>query len=225
MNEQIHILVVDDEEDMVELVTSYLRNAHYQVSRASDGFEMLEKMAKQTFDLILLDVMMPYMDGVTACKKVRETSDVPIIMLTAKGDEADRVNGLKIGADDYIVKPFSPNELLARIEALLRRSHQRLKPSLLRFGELVIDENARTVRVDNQVILLTRKEFDLLLLLAKNKEQVFPREQLYELVWGLEHSEATLRTVDTHIKTLRMKLGEASERIQTVWGVGYKFEE
>ncbi|MFA8439828.1 response regulator transcription factor [Pueribacillus sp. YX66] len=225
MNKQYHVLVVDDEKEMVELVTSYLRKERFQVSSASNGYALLQKLEEQEVDLILLDLMMPYMDGFTACKEIRKFSDVPIIMLTAKGEEADRVSGLKMGADDYIVKPFSPNELLARIEALLRRTNQNVKSALLRIGKLVIDIDGRTVKVNDKPITLTRKEFDLLLLLAKNKERVFTREQLHDRVWGMEHSKATLRTVDTHIKTLRIKLGKASELIKTVWGVGYKLEE
>lgn len=225
MNKQYHVLVVDDEKEMVELVTSYLRKERFQVSSASNGYALLQKLEEQEVDLILLDLMMPYMDGFTACKEIRKFSDVPIIMLTAKGEEADRVSGLKMGADDYIVKPFSPNELLARIEALLRRTNQNVKSALLRIGKLVIDIDGRTVKVNDKPITLTRKEFDLLLLLANNKERVFTREQLHDRVWGMEHSKATLRTVDTHIKTLRIKLGKASELIKTVWGVGYKLEE
>lgn len=225
MSERYHVLIADDEKEFVELVTSYLHKEGLQVSSASDGYELLQTFKKQPVDVILLDIMMPYMDGLTACEKIREFSDVPIIMLSAKGEEMDRVQGLKIGADDYVVKPFSPKELVARIEALLRRTKQTVQSTVLQIGELMIDVDARTVKVAKQPVSLTRKEFDLLLLLAKNKNRVFSREELHDLVWGLEHSKATLRTVDTHIKTLRIKLGKASRLIQTVWGVGYKLEE
>lgn len=224
MNEQYHVLIVDDEQDMIDLISSYLHKERFQVSSAKDGIELLHLLEQQSVDLILLDVMMPYMDGFEVCKKIREFSDVPIIMLTAKGEEADRVSGLNMGADDYLVKPFSPKELLARIQALLRRTNKKLVTTQLRIGQLHIDVEGRTVSVGEERISLTRKEFDLLLLLVKNKERVFTREQLHDLVWGMDPTKATLRTVDTHIKTLRMKLGHESHNIKTVWGIGYKFE-
>lgn len=226
MNKPYHILVVDDEESMTELVTAYLTKEDFQVTTAHDGLEAIEKVKQSSIDLIVLDVMMPWMDGFDACEAIREFSHVPIIMLTAKGEEASRVTGLNIGADDYIVKPFSFKELVARIEALLRRSnrHRMEAVNKLHVGTIVIDVEGRTIRVDDQFVSLTRKEYDLLYVLAKNKDKVFSREQLHELIWGMDDAQGTLRTVDTHIKTLRLKLGKANEYIKTVWGVGYKLE-
>lgn len=226
MNKPYHILVVDDEREMLELIASYLRKENFRVSLAYDGYELIEKLRENFIDLVVLDVMMPGMDGFTACQIIRDTSNVPIIMLTAKGDEESRVKGLKIGADDYIVKPFSPRELVARIEVLLRRTHEHmLNQHFLHVGKITIDVDGRSVQVAGKPVMLTRKEYDLLLLLAKNKGKVFTREQLHDLVWGLDYARSSLRTVDTHIKTLRLKLGEASQYIHTIWGVGYKLEE
>lgn len=224
MIEQKHVLVVDDEVEMARLICTYLEKENYRTTVVHDGDEMIQMLRQQEVDVVVLDVMMPYMDGFTACAHVRQFSQVPIIMLTAKGDESDRVNGLKIGADDYIVKPFSPRELIARIEALLRRTHYMNGSGEIIFDPLRIDPDGRTVKVNGHPINLTRKEFDLLLLLAQNKEKVFTREQLHERIWGMDFAKSTLRTVDTHIKTLRLKLGPASAYISTVWGVGYKFE-
>ena len=219
-----HILVVEDEYEMAQLIASYLTKEGYEVTLASDGTEMLDLVIEQNVDLIVLDIMMPGLDGFTACRRVREFSHVPIIMLTAKGTESDRVDGLKMGADDYMVKPFSPNELVARIEALLRRTNELSPVTTLHVGNILIDLNGRSVTKDNERIELTRKEFDLFLLMARNKGKAFSREQLHHLIWGMDHSSSSLRTVDTHIKTLRIKLGEASQCISTVWGVGYKVE-
>ncbi|MCM3768095.1 response regulator transcription factor [Neobacillus niacini] len=218
------ILIADDEEQMLVLLSSYLEKEGYITYTAHDGIEVLDLWNKGTFDLLILDIMMPKLDGSTVCKKIREASKVPIIMLTAKGEELDRVNGLKIGADDYIVKPFSPKELVARVEALLRRSNDfNQKQNLIKLGELVIDIEGYKVEVAGKLVNLTRKEFSLLNFLISNQGQVFSREHLLDRLWGLE-SMGTLRTVDTHIKTLRIKLGNAGAYIQTVWGVGYKFE-
>ncbi|QCJ44663.1 response regulator transcription factor [Bacillus sp. S3] len=219
------VLIADDEEQMLMLVGSYLEKEGYETVTAVDGKEVLAQWEHGAFDMVILDIMMPKMDGFTVCQKIREVSKIPIIMLTAKSEELDRIHGLKIGADDYIVKPFSPKELVARVEALLRRSNDfKLGQNILELGDLLIDLEGHTAKVQGKRIDLTRKEFSLLEFFFKSKGQVFSREQLLDHVWGLE-SKGTLRTVDTHIKTLRIKLGSAGHLIKTVWGVGYKFED
>ncbi|WP_407271001.1 response regulator transcription factor [Radiobacillus sp. PE A8.2] len=218
------ILIADDEEQMVALVGSYLDKEGYQTVVAYDGTEALSYWQRQPFDLLILDIMMPKLDGFSVCKTVRESSNVPIIMLTAKSEELDRVHGLKIGADDYIVKPFSPKELIARVEALLRRSNNfRLPQQLLTVDNMVIDLEGHKVEVEGQTLNLTRKEFSLLQFFINHQGQVFSRDQLLDKIWGFD-STGTPRTVDTHIKTLRIKMGSAGAYIKTVWGVGYKFE-
>jgi two-component system, OmpR family, response regulator ResD len=218
------VLIVDDEEDMRFLVGMYLENAGFSYLEAENGEEALQILKNNKVDVILIDVMMPEMDGFTLCARIREQSDIPILFLTARGDEWDKVKGLKLGGDDYIVKPFSPGELIARIEAIMRRAyHDKQKKEDLSFGPLVIDERGRKVTVDGDPVVLTLKEFDLLLFLAKHHGQVFSREDLLAQVWGYDYT-GNARTVDTHIKTLRMKLKQASDFIQTVWGIGYKFE-
>ncbi|WP_456278859.1 response regulator transcription factor [Bacillus sp. AK128] len=217
-----NILLADDEEQMLNLVTSYLEKEGHRVVKALNGKEALVKMT-QEIDLVVLDVMMPVLDGFSTCQEIRKHSNVPIIMLTAKGREMDKVQGLKIGADDYIVKPFSPKELVARIEALIRRSVGFKQEKLLQFNELVVDVEGHNVTVNQSEILLTRKEYLLLEFLLQSRGQVFSREQLLDHIWGYD-SVGTIRTVDTHIKTLRLKLKEAGGYIKTVWGVGYKFD-
>jgi two-component system, OmpR family, response regulator ResD len=218
------VLIVDDEEDMRFLVGMYLENAGFSYLEAENGEEALQILKNNKVDVILIDVMMPKMDGFTLCARIRKQSDVPILFLTARGDEWDKVKGLKLGGDDYIVKPFSPGELIARIEAIMRRAyHNKQKNENLSFGPLVIDERGRKVTVDGDPVVLTLKEFDLLLFLAKHHGQVFSREELLAKVWGYDYT-GNARTVDTHIKTLRMKLKQANDFIQTVWGIGYKFE-
>ncbi|WP_042357117.1 response regulator transcription factor [Bacillus rubiinfantis] len=218
------ILLADDEAEMLMLVSSYLEKAGYQTVTAEDGVAVLACWERLAFDLVILDIMMPKLDGFIVCQKLREVSNVPIIMLTAKGEELDRIHGLKIGADDYIVKPFSPKELVARVEALLRRSNDfRPQKQVLQIGDLLLDLEGHTAEVQGKRLNLTRKEFSLLEFFFNHKGQVFSREQLLDEVWGLE-STGTLRTVDTHIKTLRIKLGATGNFIKTVWGVGYKFE-
>lgn len=211
---------------MRELICMYARREGYRCMEAEDGAQALALLQRQPFDLIVLDVMMPGLDGLTFCMKVRETSDIPIIFVTARGGEADKVSGLKIGADDYVVKPFSPRELLARIEALLRRTHPSgtgSSESVTRYGPLEVDIPGHEARLDGRVLSLTLKEFDLLTCMIRHSGQVMSRERLLEMVWGYEYY-GNARTVDTHVKTLRMKLGAHAGLIQTVWGVGYKFE-
>lgn len=218
------VLIADDEVQMLMLVSSYLEKEGYETVTAEDGAEVLSRWSQGSYDLVILDIMMPTLDGFAVCRKIREVSNVPIIMLTAKSEELDRIRGLKLGADDYIVKPFSPKELMARVEALLRRSNNfRPQKHVLELGDLIIDLDGHTAEVKGKRLNLTRKEFSLLEFFFNHQGQVFSREQLLEHVWGLE-STGTLRTVDTHIKTLRIKLGSSGDLIKTVWGVGYKFE-
>ncbi|MGE6597904.1 DNA-binding response regulator [Bacillus cereus] len=217
------VLVVDDESDMRQLVGMYLDNFGYEWGEAENGKEALQKLENDHYDFVVLDIMMPEMDGLSVCKEIRKTSDVPIIFLTAKGEEWNRVNGLRMGADDYIVKPFSPGELIARMEAVLRRYTKQEQQEEIQFGPILINEKSRRIETDGQAVSLTVKEFDLLYFLCQHNGQVFSREQLLEKVWGYDYAGST-RTVDTHVKTMRLKLGESGNYIQTVWGVGYKFE-
>ncbi|HFK1531679.1 TPA: response regulator transcription factor [Bacillus cereus] len=217
------VLVVDDESDMRQLVGMYLNNFGYEWGEAENGKEALKKLETDHYDFVVLDIMMPEMDGLSVCKEIRKTSDVPIIFLTAKGEEWNRVNGLRMGADDYIVKPFSPGELVARMEAVLRRYTKQEQQEEIQFGPILINEKSRRIEADGESISLTVKEFDLLYFLCQHTGQVFSREQLLEKVWGYDYAGST-RTVDTHVKTMRLKLGESGNYIQTVWGVGYKFE-
>jgi two-component system, OmpR family, response regulator ResD len=219
------VLIVDDEEDMRFLVCMYLENSGFVCLQAGDGEEALQLVKKEKVDLILLDIMMPNMDGFSVCERIRTVSKVPIIFLTARGDEWDKVKGLKLGGDDYVVKPFSPGELIARIEAVIRRTENLHNDAgdVLTFGAVQINEKGRKVIVDGKEAVLTLKEFDLLLFLAKHNGQVFSREDLLTRIWGYDYY-GNVRTVDTHIKTLRLKLKEYGHFIKTVWGIGYKFE-
>ncbi|ODG90373.1 MULTISPECIES: response regulator transcription factor [Bacillaceae] len=215
------ILIVDDEQEICQLVGMYLENSGYSWDGANNGESALLKISQSNYDLLILDIMMPIMDGWTLCKKIRETSNVPVIFLTAKGEEWDKVNGLKMGADDYIVKPFSPGELIARVDAVLRRT-KNTDATVLQIGKIKINEKSRNAFVSDKPLSLTLKEYDLLLFFCKHQDHVFSREQILEKVWGFDYF-GTARTVDTHIKTLRIKLGQDADYISTVWGVGYKF--
>lgn len=228
------ILVVDDEERIRRLVRMYLERNNFMVDEAEDGSDALARALETDYALIILDLMLPGMDGRDVCSEIRQYKDTPIIMLTAAGDESQRVHGFEIGADDYVVKPFSPRELIMRVKALLRRSGTTVTEAppqsvshLLTFPGLVINIDARKVLVEDQEVMLTPKEFELLLYLAQRPEKVFSREELLRDVWNYQFF-GDQRTVDTHVKRLREKLGRASERvpqhIHTVWGVGYKFE-
>nr|WP_273702459.1 response regulator transcription factor [Tepidanaerobacter syntrophicus] len=223
----IKILVVDDEKRIVDLVKIYLEREGFSVDEAFDGQQALDKILSSSYDLIILDLMLPIVDGWTVCKDIRQKYDTPIIMLTARGEEFDKVLGFELGADDYVVKPFSPRELTARVKALLRRivSKEDEESEILAFPELMIDPISRVVKVNNKEVALTPKEFDLLYFLAKNKGKVFSREKLLKEVWGYDFY-GSLRTIDTHIKQLREKLGrsKAASYISTIWGIGYKFE-
>lgn len=229
MNPSVNILIADDEDKMRELVKLYLDREGFKVTEAADGEQALSLLSNNTFDLVILDIMMPKIDGLSVCKEIRKSYDIPVIMLTAKGEEIDRVLGFELGADDYVVKPFSPRELVARVKALLRRTVSKPAPStagVMRFPGLEINQEAREVEVEGNRINLTPKEFELLTFLARNPGRVFTREQLLEHVWGYDFY-GDLRTVDTHVKKLREKVsrfGQAAAYLVTVWGVGYKFE-
>lgn len=219
------ILVIDDEAQMRDLIRMILEDANYKVYEAADGIQALKFLKEQTIDLCIVDVMMPYMDGFTFAEQVKRSSSIPLIFLSARGEEWDKVQGLKIGGDDYLVKPFLPGELVARIEAVLRRTYRHdVDSTVLQAGPLTINENSYTAQLAGKPLNLTLKEFGLLLLLIKHKGRAYSREQLLEIVWGDEH-QSSERTIDTHIKTLRLKLGDTGKMIETVWGVGYKLEE
>lgn len=221
------ILVVEDEESVRELVRMYLENEGFRVETASDGEEALNKVKANTPDLIVLDVMLPKFDGWTVCREVKKTSSVPIIMLSARTEEFDRVLGLELGADDYIPKPFSPREMVARVRAVLRRAGPNPEAGgrVITYLDLTIDHDASRVVIRDKEVAMTPKELELLWFLACHPGRVYTREQLLEEVWGYEYL-GDARTVDTHIKRLREKLHANDEAtyIKTVWGRGYKFE-
>nr|WP_127018015.1 response regulator transcription factor [Anoxybacter fermentans] len=224
----VKILVVDDDPNIRQLLQMTFQVEGYEVILAEDGKKALEQFKKNPVDLVVLDLMLPEIDGWQVCRKLREESDIPIIMLTAKDDEVDTILGLKLGADDYVTKPFSPRELLARVEAVLRRVNQTDGNSkyILTYPGITIDQMKRQVKVDGKEVELSPKEFDILWELAHRPGQVYSREKLLDRVWGYDYF-GTTRTVDVHIKRLRAKLEEVQPRynyIQTVWGVGYKFE-
>jgi DNA-binding response OmpR family regulator len=219
------VLVVDDEKHIVQLVKLYLTNEGYVVDVAHNGREALEKTRLVRPDLIVLDLMLPEIGGLEVCRQLRQETDVPIIMLTARDESEDRVAGLELGADDYVTKPFNPRELAARVKAVLRRtSGMGGGPRPLEVGDLRIDPERHEVTISGRQVDLRPKEFELLTVLARRPGVVFPRERLRQLVWGPDFY-GDPRTVDVHITWLRDKLSGATARIQTVWGVGYKLVE
>ncbi|HEY8475674.1 MAG TPA: response regulator transcription factor, partial [Chloroflexota bacterium] len=212
------ILVVDDERSIVQLARLYLQNDGYRVETATNGREALEKVRSVQPALVVLDLMLPEIDGWEVCRRLRRESDVPIIILTARGDDVDRIVGLELGADDYVTKPFNPRELLARVKAVLRRASAVPRPPApIRVGDVVVDTARREVSVAGRLVELRPKEFDLLCALARQPGIVFPRERLMQEVWGYDYAGDT-RTIDVHITWLREKLSGSSTRIQTVWG-------
>lgn len=218
------VLIVDDEPRMRELIRLYLA-AEFEVCEASDGLAALRLLRSVEPDLILLDVMMPNLDGWETLIRIREDVAVPVIMLTARGEVPDRVHGLRLGADDYVAKPFDGRELAARIHAVLRRATGQTEAEApIRRGALVMKPAERTAEYGGRPLALTPKEFDLLALLAAHAGQAFSRERLLDRIWGSDYAGDT-RTVDSHIKNLREKLGDGSSLILTVWGVGYRFAE
>jgi two-component system response regulator ResD len=233
-DKQHTILVVDDEERIRRLLRMYLEKEHFQIEEAEDGETALQMALEKDYDLILLDVMLPGIDGVEVCSRLRLQKATPVIMLTAKGEEANRVQGFEVGVDDYVVKPFSPREVIFRVKAILRRSSataflakESTSGSTIVFPHVMIEHDAHRVTVDGQEVSLTPKEYELLHYLAVSPDKVFSREQLLKDVWNYEFF-GDLRTVDTHVKRLREKLNkvspDAASMITTVWGVGYKLE-
>lgn len=222
---QLKILVVDDESRMRKLVKDFLTKSGYLVIEAGDGSEALDLFFEQKdIALILLDVMMPKLDGWQVCREIRAYSKVPIIMLTAKSDERDELMGFELGVDEYISKPFSPKILVARVEAILRRSGQAEQEALLETEGIVLDKNAHQVTIDGRPIELSYKEFELLAYFMENKGVALSREKILNNVWNYDYF-GDARTIDTHVKKLRSKMGEKGDLIKTVWGMGYKLEE
>ncbi|NGO69196.1 response regulator transcription factor [Streptomyces boncukensis] len=222
------VLVVEDDPTVAEVVAGYLGRAGYTVDRADTGPEALERVAAQWPDLVVLDLMLPGMDGLEVCRRMRDRGPVPVIMLTARGDEDDRVLGLEVGADDYVTKPFSPRELVLRVESVLRRSRPRpgaAPAGPLRAGRIAVDPRARSATKDGADLSLTVREFDLLTFLLRHPGRAFGREELMRDVWGWEFGD--LSTVTVHVRRLRGKIEDDPARpelIQTVWGVGYRLD-
>lgn len=222
--ERIKILVVDDEARMRKLVKDFLSKSGYEVLEAEDGSQALDIFFVQNdIALIILDVMMPKMDGWQTCREIRQYSKVPIIMLTAKSDERDELQGFQLGVDEYISKPFSPKILVARVEAILRRTNQMVEDEKLEAGGIVLDKTAHSVTIDGQPIDLSYKEFELLAYFLENKGIALSREKILNNVWNYDYF-GDARTIDTHVKKLRSKMGEKGDLIKTIWGMGYKLE-
>jgi len=225
------ILIVDDEQDMRQLIEVMLTKSGFKTVTAANGTEAYHVITQEQVDLVLLDIMMPGESGFVVCETIRGISNIPVIFLTARDANEDKVKGLTLGGDDYMVKPFTASELIARINAVLRRTGvatQIVEQKFLQRGVIQLDEISRKVMIHQEPVTLTLKEFELLHLFMQNPNNVYSREQLLERIWDLYYAGGT-RTVDTHIKTLRIKLGkkskEASDYIQTVWGIGYRFEK
>ena len=225
----LRILVVDDEPDICQMIRRYAEHDGYETVGVSDGTEAVAICQKEDFDIIIMDVMMPDMDGYAACRKIREIKDIPVLMLSARGEEYDKLFDFEVGVDDYVTKPFSPKELMARINVIIKR-HAKAGPStqkessIMKFSGLEIDTLGHDLYVDGEKTELTAKEYDLLLYLAKNKGIVLTRDNILNAVWGYEYFGED-RTVDWQIKLLRNKLGKYRGLIHTIRGVGYKFDE
>ncbi|MBQ4528995.1 MAG: response regulator transcription factor [Lachnospiraceae bacterium] len=222
--DRLKILVVDDESRMRKLVKDFLTRKNYEVLEAGDGVEAVDIfLENKDIALIILDVMMPKMDGWEVCEEIRSYSKVPIIMLTAKSDERDELQGFELGVDEYIAKPFSPKILVARVEAILRRSGSLTENEGLNIGGIEIDKAAHIVKVDGKAIDLSFKEFELLTYFMENRGIALSREKILNNVWNYDYF-GDARTIDTHVKKLRSKMGEKGDYIKTIWGMGYKFE-
>ena len=222
--EKVKILVVDDESRMRKLVKDFLVRSNYEVLEAEDGEKALDIFfADNSIALIILDVMMPKMDGWQVCKEIRAYSKVPIIMLTARTDERDELQGFQLGVDEYIAKPFSPKILVARVEAVLRRTKGAAKDDILTAGDIVLDKSAHIVTIGGNPVELSYKEFELLAYFMENRGIALSREVILNHVWNYDYF-GDARTIDTHVKKLRSKLGDKGEYIKTIWGMGYKFE-
>ena len=217
------ILVVEDDPDIQELLQNFLREAGYEVGTAFDGVEGLGAFEERDYDLVLLDVMLPKLDGFALCELIRRKSRVPIIMLTAKSDERDELLGFELGVDEYISKPFSPKILVARVEAILRRTGQAAAELIVEAGGIRLDKQAHSVTVEGKPVDLSYKEFELLAYFMENKGIALSREKILNGVWNYDYF-GDARTIDTHVKKLRSKLGDRGRYIKTIWGMGYKFE-
>ncbi|WP_373419710.1 response regulator transcription factor [Brevibacillus reuszeri] len=229
MNE-MRILIVDDDKEIVDLLAIYLLNEGYEIEKAFDGVEALERLAQKSIDLVILDVMMPNLDGIEVTKRVRKNSQIPILMASAKTNDMDKIMGLMTGADDYVAKPFNPLEVIARVKSLLRRanySQQNKQEDVIEAGPLIIDKQSHVVQTkDGTPIKLTALEFSVLFLLASHPNRVFSSEEIFDRCWKMENY-VSYKTVMVHISNLREKLEKATSGekvIQTVWGVGYKIE-
>ena len=220
---QKRVLIVDDDDEIRELLEFDIASSGYFVDCAKDGLEGLNKALNNTYDIILLDVMMPKMDGWEVCKEIRRYSKVPIIMLTAKSAESDELLGFELGIDEYISKPFSPKILVARIEAILRRTVQHNEEEILSAGGIELNKSAHMVKIDGESMDLSYKEFELLTYFMENQGIALSREKILNHVWNYDYF-GDARTIDTHVKKLRSKLGSKGDLIKTIWGMGYKFE-
>lgn len=222
--DSLKVLMVDDESRMRKLVSDFLTRKGYQVIEAGDGEEAIDKFYEdKNISLVILDVMMPKMNGWDTCRQIRKNSNVPIIMLTAKSDEASELNGFDCGADEYISKPFSPKILAARVDALIRRSYSIDSSEMIDVGGIVINKAAHIVKINDEEIELSFKEFELLTYFVDNKGIALSREKILNNVWNYDYF-GDARTIDTHVKKLRKKLGDKGDYIKTIWGMGYKFE-
>ncbi len=226
------LLFVDDEEHIPKLVRKYAEFGGYEVAEAKDGMEAVALCREEDFDAVIMDIMMPELDGFSACREIRKDSDVPILLLSARGEEYDKINGFEFGADDYIVKPFSPRELMLRVDAILKRvkqgkekteTREETKSEIYTYRGLVVDFTARIVTVDGEVAPLSPKEYDLLFYFVRNRNIALSREKLICEVWGYDFYGSD-RTLDTHVKLLRKSIGAYSELIVTLRGVGYRFD-
>ena len=220
------LLIVDDEQRIRELIRKYAVFEGYEVDEAADGMQAVEKCRARRYDLVIMDVMMPELDGFSACREIRRTSQVPMLMLSARGEEYDRIHGFELGVDDYVVKPFSPRELMMRVGAILKRSAAApaAASEQVKIGELVVDFTARRVTLSGEALELSPKEYDLLFYMVRNRGIALTREKLISEVWGYDFFGDD-RTLDTHIKLLRRRLGPCADRITTLRGVGYRFEK
>ena len=220
------LLIVDDEQRIRELIRKYAVFEGYEVDEAADGMQAVEKCRARRYDLVIMDVMMPELDGFSACREIRKTSQVPMLMLSARGEEYDRIHGFELGVDDYVVKPFSPKELMMRVGAILKRSAAAPAASSEQvvIGDLVVDFTARRVTISGEALDLSPKEYDLLFYMVRNRGIALTREKLISEVWGYDFFGDD-RTLDTHIKLLRRQLGPYADRITTLRGVGYRFEK
>lgn len=220
------LLVVDDESRIRDLIRKYAVFEGYEVEEAADGMEAVSMCRTHQYDLIIMDVMMPELDGFSACREIRKTSQVPVIMLSARGEEYDRIHGFELGVDDYVVKPFSPRELMMRVGAILKRSGTAAEPvkEVVTIGGLTVDFTARMVTLNGESLDLSPKEYDLLFYMVRNRGIALTREKLISEVWGYDFFGDD-RTLDTHIKLLRRRLGDMADRITTLRGVGYRFEK